>query len=274
MAKITVTDLLAKKRAGLSIVALTCYDYPTALIEDQVGVDVQLVGDSVGTNVLGYASVAEVTVDDMIHHVSAVARGAGRSFVLGDMPSGSFDRRETALDNARRMLAAGADGVKMEGEESVVDIVAHVARAGAPVCAHIGYTPQTQSRAAVQGKDLDRALQLLDVARKLESAGAFMIVLELLPEELAREVTASVSIPTIGIGAGRYCDGQVQVVNDVLGLSARQFRHSRKYADLAGVVGDAVAAYGRDVRERAFPTSDHASHLSDEVAALVRARRG
>lgn len=264
--KITAGDLLEKKRRREAIVMLTSYDYPTALLEDSCGVDVQLVGDSVGTNVLGYRDVSEVTVDDMVHHVKAVARGAKRSFVLCDMPYGSFATPGKAAENSRRCADCGADGVKMEGERGVVDSVKAVADRGIPVCAHIGYTPQTRgSRATVQGKDAERATELLDVALALEQAGAFLMVLELVPERLAAEITAMVSIPTIGIGAGRFCDGQVQVVYDILGMTAKVFRHAKRYASLGEQTAGALTAYATDVRERRFPTEQNASSIPDDV---------
>jgi 3-methyl-2-oxobutanoate hydroxymethyltransferase len=272
MAKLSPADLARKKRAGVPIVMLTSYDYPTALIEDACGVDVQLVGDSVGTNVLGRESVFQVTMDDMAHHVNAVSRGARTSLVLCDMPSGSFADGVQALRNARRLADAGADGVKMEGEEWVADIVGRIVAAGIPVCAHIGYTPQTQTKASVQGKDVDRAVQLLDAARRLQRAGAFLLVLELVPEELAREITANVAVPTIGIGAGRYCDGQVQVVHDILGLSARLFRHAKQFADAKDLIAGGLSRYAFEVRNREFPQQEHASHLSDEVLVALRER--
>jgi len=264
--KITVEELRAKKRRGEKIVMLTSYDYPTAVIEDECGVDVQLIGDSVGTNMLGHRDVTEVTMEDMLHHVRAVARGAKRSFVLGDMPYGSFASEELALANARRMIEAGADGVKIEGESEASLQVRAVAAAGIPVCAHIGYTPQTDgARAAVQGKDLARAMELVMTAQRLEEAGAVMMVLELIPERLAGEITACVSIPTIGIGAGRFCDGQVQVILDIAGLSPRVYRHAKAYGALGREYRRIVAAYAAEVRVGEFPTEEHASRLPDEV---------
>ncbi|MBD3393301.1 MAG: 3-methyl-2-oxobutanoate hydroxymethyltransferase [Chitinivibrionales bacterium] len=264
--KVTTPELLQRKKDARKIVMLTCYDYPTAVLEDACGVDVLLVGDSVGTNVLGYRDVSEVTVDDMAHHVKAVARGARRSFVMCDMPYGSFDTPGHALDNARRFIEAGADGIKMEGEYEAVDRLGHVAASGIPVCAHIGYTPQTDgANASVQGKDLARAKELVTVARRLQDAGACMIVLELIPERLAGEITTSLAIPTIGIGAGRFCDGQVQVVHDIIGLSERTFRHARAYGRLREDLTGMLSAYVEDVRRGAFPTEKHASRLPDDV---------
>jgi 3-methyl-2-oxobutanoate hydroxymethyltransferase len=268
--KLTVADLLEKKKRGEKIVMLTSYDYPTAALEDECGVDIQLIGDSVGTNVLGYDDVSQVTVEDMVHHVRAVARGAKRSFVLGDMPYRSFDTEKVAVENARRLTEAGADGIKMEGEEEAEAQVRRVVREGIPVCAHIGYTPQTDgSRPSVQGKEASRAIELLDISRRLEDVGASLLVLELVPEALAGRITSRLSIPTIGIGAGRYCDGQVQVVFDILGLTPRVFRHAKAYAGLREVYGSALRSYAGEVRGGQFPTEANAPKLPEEVNAAV-----
>jgi 3-methyl-2-oxobutanoate hydroxymethyltransferase len=269
--KISAQELLARKAAGPKIVMLTSYDYPTARLEDACGIDVQLVGDSVGTNVLGYADVSEVTVDDMVHHVKAVSKGARRSFVLCDMPYRSFATPETALDNARRFVEAGADGVKMEGEEDVLEQIRCLASSGIPVCAHIGYTPQSDgARAAVQGRDLARAQQLITVARQAQEAGAFLLVLELIPQPLSAEITRLLTIPTIGIGAGKFCDGQVQVVYDIAGLSERVFRHAKAYAHLAQEYSQLVTSYAEEIRNGSFPTEENAFTLPDEVLRGVR----
>ncbi len=262
--KISIESLIARKKRGPKIVMLTSYDFPTAQIEESCGVDVQLVGDSVGTNILGYPDVSHVTVADMAHHVAAVSRGAGRSFVLCDMPYHSFETPSQALETARRLTEAGADGVKMEGE-NVLDQIGAVANAGIAVCAHIGYTPQTKSRAAVQGKDFARARELLQKAAAIDSAGASMLVLELIPERLAGEITRLISIPTIGIGAGRLCDGQVQVILDILGMSERTFRHAKAYQALSGQMKQAVSEYAAEVRASQFPGDDHVSRLPDET---------
>jgi 3-methyl-2-oxobutanoate hydroxymethyltransferase len=269
--KLTPQDLLGKKRAGEKIVMLTAYDFPTARIEDECGVDVLLVGDSVGTNMLGYQSVREVTMDDMLHHVAAVSRGAGRAMVLGDMPFRSFDSVELALANARRMVAAGASGVKMEGERAVLPQVRAITAAGIPVCGHIGYTPQTKGeKATLQGRDEERACELLQVACEVEGAGASLMVLELVPEELGRLISRRLAIPTIGIGAGRFCDGQVQVVLDTVGFSVKVYRHARAFGTLGEGYRAAVAAYAAEVRAGAFPAEEHARQMPDEVLAAAR----
>ena len=266
-----LSDFRADKQQGRKITVLTAYDYPTAVFQDRAGVDILLVGDSVGRNILGYDSELEVTMDDMLHHVRAVARGAKDGHVMADMPYKSFDTREQALENARRFMAAGAHSVKIEGEQEVVDRIKHVVDAGIDVCAHIGYTPQTRGKAAVQGKDVERARELIDAARQLDAAGAGMVVFELIPELLAKEITALVSMPTIGIGAGRYCDGQVQVYCDIIGLSGRIFRHAKAYDDLGKRYEEIFAAYVADVTAGRFPTGENAATLPDDVAAEIRA---
>ncbi|MDY6825192.1 MAG: 3-methyl-2-oxobutanoate hydroxymethyltransferase [Thermodesulfobacteriota bacterium] len=266
-----LSDFRTKKQKREKITMLTAYDYPTAVFQVRAGVEILLIGDSVGRNILGYESEREVTMEDMLHHVRAVARGAKKGYVLGDMPYQSADTKTDALDNARRFIDAGAHGVKMEGETGMVDQIAHVTAAGIDVCAHIGYTPQTDDKAAVQGKDFERAKALITVARELQAAGAEMIVFELIPELLAKEMTALLDIPTIGIGAGRYCDGQVQVYCDILGLSDRVFRHAKAYDDLGTRYEEIFADYVNEVKNQRFPTKDNSAVLPDEVAEQVRA---
>jgi 3-methyl-2-oxobutanoate hydroxymethyltransferase len=263
--KITTSDLLRKKRAGEKIVMLTCYDFPTATLEDAAGVDIQLVGDSVGTNVLGYADVTQVTVNDMLHHMRAVARGAKHSFVLGDLPYRSFETPEAAVKTATLFAENGADGVKMEGEEDAIEKVKAVTGAGVPVCAHIGYTPQKLGKAAVQGKDAARAMQLIDIAGRLEQAGASILVLELIPDELSAIIARAVSIPTIGIGAGRSCDGQVQVFHDIAGMSPAIFRHAHVFHDVKSAMRLAIDSYLSATRNGQFPAEANMAHLSETV---------
>lgn len=265
-----LSDFSFDKKQGRKITMLTAYDYPTALLEDRAGIDILLVGDSVGRNILGYASELEVTMEDMLHHVRAVARGAKQGHVMADMPYRSCDTPALALENARRFLAAGAHSVKIEGEQDMADRIRYVVDGGVPVCAHIGYTPQTSGKAAVQGKDFGRAKTLIDAALRLEAAGAAMVVFELIPELLAREITALLAIPTIGIGAGRFCDGQVQVYCDIVGLSERVFRHAKAYDALGRRYQEAFAAYAAEVRANSFPTSENAAALPDDVAAQVK----
>jgi len=268
--KLTKDDLIVRKKTGPKITMLTSYDYPTALLLDKCGIDVQLIGDSVGTNMLGYTDVAQVTVADIVHHLRAVARGAKKSFVLGDMPFGSFNTRELALKNADTFMDEGADGVKIETEKDAIEKIYHVASTGIPVCAHIGYTPQTPGLSvSVQGKDIERATELLRLAKESEEAGAFMIVLELIPEKLSKLITETISIPTIGIGAGRYCDGQVQVILDILGFSEKIFRHAKKYADASQLFSDVITSYISDVQNGYFPTEKNSSTIPEEIIEKV-----
>ncbi|MBD3321927.1 MAG: 3-methyl-2-oxobutanoate hydroxymethyltransferase [Chitinivibrionales bacterium] len=270
--KISVSDIQKKKTNNEPIVMLTSYDYPTAVLEDACGIDIQLVGDSLGTNILGYTDVSEVTVDDMRHHLRAVARGAAHSFVLCDMPYHSFQSSGQALITAQQFIHDGADGIKIEGEKGGTEIIKYLVEQGSiPVCGHIGYKPQFDGHARIQGKDAPRAIELCESALAIQRAGAFMIVLELIPELLAREITNLLRIPTIGIGAGRYCSGQVQVVNDISGMSSRTFRHSKEYAGLRTVLNDAVTLYADEVRQKAFPTEKNVSRLPEEAFAEVSA---
>jgi 3-methyl-2-oxobutanoate hydroxymethyltransferase len=273
--KISASQIGKYRLKGQPVVMLTSYDYPTALIEDRCGVDVQLVGDSVGTNVLGYSDVSQVTISDMIHHTAAVARGAGTSFVLCDMPFGSFANPEMAVENAGKLISAGADGIKMEGEQESLEQVRAVAGIGIPVCAHIGYTPQTDgAKASVQGKNLERALELINIAKELETAGAFMIVLELIPWQLSAEITRLLSIPTIGIGAGPYCTGQVQVIHDIIGLSGRIYKHAKAFTDTAKTVSMAVQEYASQVISGDFPSVANAASLSEDILEQLKKQTG
>ena len=268
--KLTKDDLILRKKTGPKITMLTSYDFPTALLLDRCGIDVQLIGDSVGTNMLGYADVSMVTVADIVHHLKAVSRGAKSSFVLGDMPFGSFKTKELAFENAQLFMKEGADGVKIETEKDSIDKILHVASNGIPVCAHIGFTPQTPGlTASVQGKDIERATELLTLAKESEKAGAFMIVLELIPEKLSKLITETISIPTIGIGAGRYCDGQVQVILDILGFSENIFRHAKKYTNASQIFSDVITNYISDVQNGYFPTEKNSSTIPEAIIKQV-----
>ncbi len=261
-------SFFAKKARREPIVALTCYDAPTARLEDAAGIDIALVGDSVGTNLLGYASERDVTMEDMLHHTAAVARGRTSAFVLADMPYLSYDTPAHALENARRLLAAGADGVKLESGRAILPQVAALRAEGIAVCGHLGYTPQTKGpRPAVAGRTAPEARELIADAEALCGAGVFMLVLELVPEELARHIAGRLSCPVIGIGSGRGLDGEVQVVNDILGLTARAFRHAKAFADMHARAGAAIRAYADAVRGRAFPEERNATCLAPDVAA-------
>ena len=240
--KITIIDLKEKKKAKEKITMLTAYDYPTSELVDEAGVDTILVGDSLGMVVLGYKDTLAVTLDEMIHHARAVVRGAKRAMVIIDMPFMTYQiGREQAMSNAARAIQeSGADAVKLEGGEEIIEAVKGITGAGIPVIGHLGLTPQSVGQMGgfkVQGKDMQTALKMVNDARMLEEAGAFGIVLECVPWLLARLITEQLSIPTIGIGAGEHCDGQVLVYHDVMGLYTgkrpkfvKQYaRHARKW---------------------------------------------
>jgi len=264
--KLSSLDPLNKKKNKQKITMLTGYDYPTAQLIDAAGIDVILVGDSVGTNVLGYTDVTQVTMSDMLHHVRAVARGTEHAFILADMPFGSFVNSQAAVDNAIHFAANGADGVKVEGEDAVIEQIRSIVQNNIPVCAHIGYTPQTRGiKATVQGKDLERARQLIQTALNLQKAGACMIVLELIPLQLAAEMTKLLTIPTIGIGAGPFCDGQVQVIYDIAGMSERVYKHAKVFGNVRIEFVKAISQYVKEVNDNVFPADANASSMDADV---------
>jgi 3-methyl-2-oxobutanoate hydroxymethyltransferase len=252
---------VAMKRSGQQIVMLTAYDHPTAVMEDEAGVDVIFVGDSVGTNMLGYASETEVTMDDMLHHVRAVRRGVRSAYLLADLPYRSYETPELALRNSKALLDAGADGVKPEGGRGQIGVIEALVREGIDVCGHIGYTPQTLSRpgkpARVQGKSFDVALNLVRDAEALDAAGVMMLVLELVTEDVARITTERIQAPTIGIGAGRFCDGQVLVVTDLLGLADVERKMVKRYAHWHETGSQAMHQFDEEVRARRFPSEEN-----------------
>ena len=257
---VTVPDLMTAKAAGRRLVMLTAYDTPSARLVDGAGVDIILVGDSVANNVLGYSSTLPVTMDEMLHHTRAVARGTRRALLVGDLPYLSYQTgRRDAIRNAGRFLKeGGAAAVKIEGGRRRATLVCALIEAEIPVMGHIGLTPQSvhlMGGYKVQGRRLDQARALVEDARALEEAGAFALVLEGMPEALGRAVTEAVAIPTIGIGAGRYCDGQVLVLHDLIGLSFGQPpRFARRYADVGAIIARAVRDFSDDVRNGAFPS--------------------
>ena len=267
--RVTITDIKAMKQKGEKIPMLTAYDYVTAKIVDEAGVPMILVGDSLGMVVLGYESTIPVTVDDMLHHTKAVARGAKRALIVGDMPFMSYHvSMADALHNATRFIQeAGAQAVKLEGGEAVAGTVKRLVECGIPVMGHLGLTPQSINQLGgfkVQGRGLEGARRLLNDARILQEAGAFAIVLECTPASLSKLITQKVGIPTIGIGAGPDCDGQVQVISDLVGLYTDFVpKHARQYAKLAGQIQAAVSSYAADVKAVAFPTMEH-SYVMDE----------
>ncbi|PZD73855.1 3-methyl-2-oxobutanoate hydroxymethyltransferase [Acaryochloris thomasi RCC1774] len=260
--------LRQKKQNGQKIVSLTCYDYPTAVLEEQAGVDLIIVGDSVGTNVLGYASEQEVTLADIAHHLRAVCRGASEPYILADLPFGTYETPQQALKNAEYLLAQGADIVKLEGMP--VEVVQHLIAHDIPLCGHLGLLPQTHIKKAVQGKRFDQAKALVEDALRLEQLGILMLVLELIPEELGQIVTEKLKIPTIGIGAGRHTDGQVLIVNDILGITPRKFRLAKKYQDYQGLTLQTLQKYGHDVEQVIFPEESNVSHMAAEELQQLR----
>jgi 3-methyl-2-oxobutanoate hydroxymethyltransferase len=272
---VTRTTFAEKKDRKERIVVITAYDAPSARLVDEAGVDAILVGDSLGMTVLGRHDTLSVTMDDMLHHVAAVARGARRAMVIADMPFMSFQvDSEEAVRNAGRFLAeSGAAAVKLEGGRSVAKTVRRIVDAGIPVMGHVGLTPQSVHALGgyrVQAREAVAATALLDDCVALESAGAFAVVLECIPSELAEIVTERVGIPTIGIGAGAGCDGEVQVFHDLVGISERTPRHASPYAHIADEIRGAVASYAADVREGAFPTEANVTHMDSDVAETLR----
>ena len=258
------------KQRGERITAVTAYDYTMARLADKVGIPLLLVGDSLGNVVLGYKTTVRVTMDEMLHHTKAVVRGATHALVVADMPFMSYQvSTEEALRNAGRLVQeGGAQAVKLEGGARSAETVRRIVEAGIPVMGHIGLTPQSEHALGgfrVQGKDLAGALALVDDAAALEQAGAFAVVLETIPSELARIITERLTIPTIGIGAGPDCDGEIQVIYEILGLTPRPHKHAAVYANLGEAITQALAAYQREVQEHRFPTEDHSFHMDEAI---------
>lgn len=262
-AKVTVLDFADKKKAGKKISILTAYDYPVAKLVDSSGVDAVLVGDSLGMVALGYESTASVTMDEMIHHSKAVRRGVERAFLIADMPFMSYQASdEDAVRYAGRFVKeAGCQAVKVEGGREMSARVKAIVDSGIPVMAHIGLTPQSINKLGgyrVQGKDEDDAQRLLADAVELEKAGCFAIVLECLPQELAKKLTGALQIPTIGIGAGKYCDGQVLVTHDVIGLFDKFVpKFVKQYANLNAEALNALKAFRRETESGDYPDDEH-----------------
>jgi len=268
--RLTVSDIGRMHADGERIPMLTAYDFPTARILDDAGVPMILVGDSLGQVVLGYESTVRVTMDEMLHHTRAVVRGTRRSLVIGDMPFLTYSTTEEALENAGRFLQdGGAQAVKIEGGQRSARIVEALVKSGVPTMGHIGWTPQSQhglgGKVKVQGKTRSAARALLSDAISIQEAGAFAIVLELVPEQLAAVITSRLHIPTIGIGAGPHCSGQVQVIPDMLGLGDFHPKHARAYADLQGTIAEATRAWMADVVAGAFPGPAETVRMDDAV---------
>ncbi len=268
--KITIPGIKGKKVNQQPITMLTAYDYPSAQLVDKAGVDIILVGDSLAMTVMGYPTTVSVTMDEMIHHCKMVARGTEHAFLIGDMPFMSYQTSRTdAIRNAGRFLKEGGmEAVKLEGGEVVIDAVRAIVDSGISVMGHIGLTPQSVTQLGgyrVQGKTADSAQRLIEDAIKLQDAGCFAIVLEAIPASVAEIITANSSIPTIGIGAGNKCDGQVLVFHDLLG----QYQHPtpkfvKQYANLNKSITDAVKQYCRDVQQRKFPSAEHSFKMSNK----------
>jgi 3-methyl-2-oxobutanoate hydroxymethyltransferase len=284
--KVTVPSILERKSRSSSqnsaakITCLTAYDYPTARLLDEAGVDVLLVGDSLAMVVLGYESTLPVTMDEMVMCTRAARRGTRRALLVADMPYGSYhDEPAAAVRNAVRFVKeAGAEAVKVEGGERRIELISRIVDAEVPVMGHIGLTPQSVNAFGgfrVQGKTEAAGEQLMRDARAVEAAGAFSVVLESIPRELAARITAEVKIPTIGIGAGPDCDGQVLVIHDLVGLTfGHKPKFARRYADAGALISRAAAEYCRDVQQGSFPTDEESFHARPERAAplLVRSK--
>jgi 3-methyl-2-oxobutanoate hydroxymethyltransferase len=275
--RLTVADIAKAYADGTPLPMLTAYDFPTAQILDEAGIPLLLVGDSLGQVLLGYDSTVKVTMAEMLHHTKAVVRGSARALVIGDMPFMSYASIDEALDNAGRFLQeGGAQAVKVEGGVRTQRTIEAIARAGIPVMGHIGWTPQAQGglggKVRVQGKTQGQARSVLADAFAVQEAGAFAIVLELVPEQLAAAITERLRIPTIGIGAGPACSGQVQVVTDLLGLGDFVPRHARPYARMRETIADAARAYAADVAEGTFPGEAETVRMDDAVLDEVLGR--
>jgi 3-methyl-2-oxobutanoate hydroxymethyltransferase len=271
--KVSAPSLRASKQRGERLVCLTAYDYPTARIVDEAGIDIILVGDSLGNVVLGYGNTVPVTLEEILIHLKAVRRAVQRALLVADMPYGTFHTGDDdAVRNALRLVKeGGAEAIKLEGGHKRVPLVKRLVDEEISVMGHIGLTPQSINQLGayrVQGKTTKAAQQLLDDAKAMEDAGAFAVVLEVVPREIARMITESISIPTIGIGAGVHCDIQVLVLHDMLGLSfGKQARFVRPYANLREVMTDAVTRYADDVRNGTYPSEAESYALPAETAA-------
>lgn len=274
--KLTVFDVINMKASGDRIVALTAFDAGSAALLDQAGVDIILVGDSLAMVVLGYESTVPVTMDEMIHHSRAAKRGGNRALLVGDMPFLSYqaDKRDAILNAGRFIKEGGCDAVKLEGGIEVAETVSAIVRAGIPVMGHIGLTPQTAGQLGgykIQGNDAESARRILAEAGALEKAGAFSLVLECIPDKLAEVITDTIAIPTIGIGAGSGCDGQILVTHDLLGMFEKFVPSFVKtYVKLAPQMKEAVASFREDVKSGRFPDQDHSFTMKTDIEELLR----
>ncbi|MBM3155655.1 MAG: 3-methyl-2-oxobutanoate hydroxymethyltransferase [Chloroflexi bacterium] len=278
--RVTITQIKEMKQKGEKISMLTAYDYSTAKLIDEAGIPLILVGDSLGMVVLGYGSTIPVTMDEMIHHTKAVVRGAAKALIVGDMPFMTYQVSvEDALRNAARfMQEGGAQAVKLEGGEIMAETVKKIVSYGIPVMGHIGLTPQSIHQLGgfkVVGKTPEAAVRMLNDAVALDEAGAFAIVLECVPEPLSKLITERVSVPTIGIGAGKFCDGQVQVISDLLGLYTDFVpKHAKQYARLFEIIKKATADYIAEVKAGTFPTEKQSYPMDESILAeLTKSKR-
>ena len=275
--RITINDIRDMKQNGEKIAMLTAYDYATAKIIDNCNIPIILVGDSLGNVVLGYENALPVTMDIMIHHSKAVVRGTEHALIVGDMPFMTYHISvEDAMRNAARFIQeAGVQAVKLEGGVTVADKIKRLVDCGIPVMGHIGMTPQSINQFGghlVQGKKIEVAQKLMDDAKAVEQAGAFCVVLECIPLRLAALITQNLSIPTISIGAGPACDGQVLVTNDMLGLSDFTPKHAKQYTNLTDIMTQAVTAYREDVKSGQFPTKENSFIIDSSVLEQVKAK--
>jgi 3-methyl-2-oxobutanoate hydroxymethyltransferase len=271
MARISTSDIRERKKKGQKITMLTSYDYSMAGMVDTAGIDMILVGDSLGNVMLGYENTLSVTMDEMIHHTKAVVRGTKHAMVVGDMPflSCHISIEESVRNAGRFIQEAGAQAVKIEGGLERIDTIKAILDAQIPVVAHIGLTPQSVNQFGgfkVQGKDLETAQKLIRDAKALDEAGVFAMVMECVPTPLSQKITQEVSIPTIGIGAGPYCDGQVLVINDMLGMFTGHIpKFVKKFANLQPQIIEALKAYKQEVEAGTFPAAEHGFTMKDEV---------
>jgi 3-methyl-2-oxobutanoate hydroxymethyltransferase len=278
--KVTINTLRKMKQAGERITMLTAYDATFARLLDTAGVEVLLVGDSLGMVMQGHETTLPVTMDQMVYHCAAVRRGTQRAHLVGDMPFGSYQASpDEAVKNAMRLCAeGGAESVKLEGGAEYADVVARIVRAGVPVMGHLGLTPQSVHKLGgyvVQGRTEEKAARLLADAKALEAAGCYSIVLEMVPQELAAEITAALRIPTIGIGAGAQCDGQVLVIYDLLGMNPSfSPKFVKRYVDLGVVIADAVTRYRDEVKHGVFPAAEHTFSSEPGGAKPLAAENG
>ena len=272
----TINQIRTMKQKGEKITMLTAYDYSTAKIVDEIGIPLILVGDSLGMVVLGYETPIPVTMEDMLHHTKAVVRGTKQALIVGDMPFMTYHISvKDALRNAARFIQeAGAQAIKLEGGVTVAEKVRRIVECGIPVMGHLGLTPQLVHQLGglkVQAKSFETATRLIEDAQVLEQAGVFSIVLEAIPHKLASLVTQRISVPTIGIGAGPGCDGQVQIVNDMLGLFTDFVpKHAKQYAKLADVMSTAIAEYYNEVKAGSFPTVKHSFSMDESILAELK----